>query len=111
MGMPRAKRVQTVETYNFFEHGSNSSVTSSASQLTTTSYRAKSGVLVTVDVDNTETVYVGKSDVTAGTADATDGLPLLLGGGVSAVVVPILDPSEIYVIAPSGTQKVYWFLV
>lgn len=97
------------DTRRFGHHGSNRDVDTAAEQLTTTSSVALQGVLIRADTSNTGVVYVGfSSSVTAGTTDATDGMPLLAG---ESLEVEIRDPSTIYVIASANNQIVYWMAV
>jgi hypothetical protein len=55
-------------------------------------------------IGNTGLVYIGDSRVTAD-HENTGGFPLLPG---TAVVVPINDPSELYVVATKPDQIVQW---
>jgi len=57
---------------------------------------------------NTGIVYVGNSDVTANTADATDGFELAAG---ESVMIEIDNPNKIYVFASVANQKVFWLAV
>lgn len=105
--MPRAKRVQTIDTYNFFQTGSVTVGTSKA-QLTATSLKTKKGVLVKADVNNAGEVYVGPVSVTAGSPDSTSGLQLSANDSVE---LEVADVSDVYVIASAAGQKVYWLIV
>ena len=59
--------------------------------------------------DNAGNIYVGNSDVTAGTVAATDGALVEAG---RFVVVDIDDPTDLYVIADSGAaNKVFYLAV
>jgi len=89
--------------------GRKSSISTSAVQLTTADTHAHRGVQIVAAAGNTATVYVGISTVTADAADGTDGFPLAAG---ESVVIPVIDPSKIYVIASSGsTSKVFFITV
>ena len=88
-----------------FDHGRKSSISTSAVQMTTVSFSAVKGVLVVADKDNSGKVYVGNSDVTADTTDATDGIELNAG---DAVVIPVDNPNKIYIIGSASGQKVFW---
>lgn len=88
-----------------FSHGAKSSIGTSALQMTTISSTSKKGVLVKAADSNSGIVYVGKSTVTAGTVDATDGFELWAG---ESVVIPVDNPNKIYVIASTTAQKVFW---
>ena len=78
-------------------------VTSSAAQVWGASSQATaSGLTVLADSANTATVYVGGSTVTAGTLQATDGIPLAAG---SAFTFSIDDANKIYAICATASQK------
>lgn len=67
------------------------------------------GVQLLADDDNSGSVYVGYADtVTAGTADATDGMRLT--AGKSYVVPPSLATSlaSIFIIGSASGQIVYY---
>lgn len=91
-----------------FDHGSNRDVDTAAEALTATSFAATKGVTVVADRDNTGVVYVGNSDVTAGTTAATDGFPLSSG---ESVTLEVNNPNLIYVIGSLNNQIVYWIAV
>lgn len=93
---------------NSFDHGRKSSIGTSAVQLTATSIDCLRGVVIKAANANTGTLYVGNSDVTADSADATDGFEL--GSGESAFV-EIDDVSKVYVIASAASQKAFWMSV
>lgn len=59
-----------------FDHGSNRDVDTTAEQINSSSVVALHGVWLAAHPDNPGIVYIGNSDVTAGTTDATDGWPL-----------------------------------
>lgn len=86
-----------------YEHGSNLDVDTTAEQLPTQA--AKFGVIVKAANANTSSVYVGKSDVTAGTTDATDGFEL---GAGESVMLPVSNANLLYVIGGAANQKVFW---
>jgi hypothetical protein len=90
------------------DHGSNLDIDTSAEQITTTSFAAKFGVTVKSAVDNTDTVYIGNSDVTAGTTAATDGFPLEPG---ESITLPVNNPNLLYAIGAAANQKVFWSAV
>jgi hypothetical protein len=91
-----------------FDHGRKSSVGTSVVPLTTVGGKAARGVQVKAAVSNTGTVYVGNSDVTADSADATDGFPLAPGDGL---FLPIDDPTRVYLVASAAGQKVFFVVV
>lgn len=90
------------------DHGSNRDIDTTAEQITSTSYAAKFGVLIKASPLNTGTVYIGNSDVTAGTTDATDGFPLLPG---ETVLIKVNNANIPYAIGSANNQIVYWFAV
>jgi len=69
---------------------------------------AKKGVQFKAASSNTFLVYVGISGVTAGTAVATDGIPLAAGEGI---FIPVKDPSLVYAIAGAVAQDLHWMVV
>lgn len=105
--MPRAKRVQSVETYKHLDHGAVT-VGTTAVQLSSTSIYAQAGIAIRADKDNAGTVFVGNSDVTTGTSDSTDGFPLYKK---DVYIIPSDNVSNVYVRATEASQKVYWMLI
>lgn len=91
-----------------FDHGGNSDVDNAAEQITATSMVAKKGVTVKAHKDNTGTIYIGNSDVTAGTADATDGFPLEAG---EALFLEVSNANVVYAIASVANQKLHFIVV
>lgn len=91
-----------------FDHGSKSSISTSAVQITASSISAKKGVVVKAANANTGTVYVGNSDVTNGSVDATDGFEL---GAGESITVPTTNANLVYVIGSAASQKVFWFVI
>lgn len=90
------------------DHGSNRDIDTSAEQITSTSFSAKFGVTLTADSTNTGIIYIGNSDVTAGTTAATDGIPLLAG---QSITLPITNSNIPYAIASANNQVIYWIAV
>lgn len=90
-----------------FNTGRKSSIgTSAVALVSATPATSENGVRIVADPNNTAAVYIGKSSaVTANSADATDGYPLYAG---REIVIPKEYANEIYVIAPSGSQAVWW---
>ena len=91
-----------------FDHGRNSDIDTIAEQITTSSIAAARGVLVKADNANTANIFVGNSDVTADSADATDGFQL---GAGESVIVKVDNANKIYVIAAAINQAAYWMTV
>ena len=92
-------------TQTSFDHGSNLDIDTVAEQMTATSVTCKIGVNVIADAANDGIIYVGNSDVTAGTVATTDGYPLSAG---DAVFMPVSNPNKIYCIGSAVNQKIYW---
>ena len=91
-----------------FATGRKSSIGTSAVQITTSQHVSR-GVQIIADSTNSVKVYVGISTVTADSADGTDGFPLAAG---ESVVIPVIDPSTVYLIASTGsTSKVFFMTV
>ena len=113
MADPILKRDQNRSTRsasNQMDHGSLASIGATALQLTSTDIPAINGVLVKASNANAESsyIYVGNSDVTAGTAAAaTDGFELGVGG---SVMVEIDNANKIYVIGSTTGLAVSFIL-
>lgn len=106
--MPRAKKVQTIDTHKFFKTGAKT-VGVVAVQLTATSYKTKKGVLVKASSGNgTGLVYVGSSTVTANAADDTSGFELAASEWVE---LEVNDVSDVYVIGSEADLSVTWLIV
>ena len=93
---------------NTFDHFATSNISTSAIQLVAAETKVKRGVQIKAAAANSGKVYIGKSDVTNGSADATDGFELSAGDGL---FVPCFDASTIYVIGSAAGQKVFWLTV
>ena len=57
---------------------------------------------------NAGTIYVGPSDVTAGTTPATDGWPLAAG---EEIFLPLADPRTVYAVASAANQQLHVVIV
>lgn len=89
-----------------FSTGATSSISTSAVQMTDTSTPCVRGVLVKAADANAGKVFVGaSSEVTNGSADATDGLEL---GAGQSLFIPIDNANKIYLIGSAASQKVFW---
>jgi hypothetical protein len=86
--------------------GRKSAIGATALQLTATSTKC-TGVYVKASAANTGTVYVGKSTVTANSADATDGFELSASEGV---FITVNDPSFVYAIASAAGQSLFFMV-
>lgn len=91
---------------NSFDHGAKSGIGASAVQLVSALTAVNRGVQIKAAAANTGKVYVGNSDVTAGSADSTDGFELSAGQGL---FVPTHDVSNVWVVGSAADQKVFWF--
>lgn len=87
-----------------FTTGSKSGIGTSQVQLVSSGSNSMA-LTIQADISNTGTVYVGKTGVTAGTNDATDGYPLLAGDSLD---IYYNAPANVYLIASAAGQKVYW---
>lgn len=87
------------------DHGSNLDIDTSAEQITSTSFACKFGVTLKADITNTGIIYIGNSDVTAGTTAATDGFPLSAG---ETLTLEVNNANIPYAIASANNQKIYW---
>lgn len=90
------------------DHGSKSSISTSAVQIIVASRPCKVGVIIKADDDNSGDVYIGNSDVTAGGADATDGFRLTAGDGM---FIEVDDANMVYAIGSAAGQKLYFLTV
>ena len=92
-----------------FEHGSKSSIGTVILQLSTSKILVGRSVTITAASGNSGTVFIGKSDVTAGSDDATDGFPLDKG---DAVEIFVDNVDDIFAVTASGpaNKKVFWIL-
>ena len=93
---------------NAFDHGSKDSIGTTAVQLSETSIPANNGVLIKADKDNSGTVYVGNSGITAGNSNpTTDGFPLDAG---ETLFLEIDNANKIYLRADTTAQVVSFIL-
>lgn len=88
--------------------GAKSAIGAAAVQILDEHIRCVFGVLVKAAKDNSGIVYVGRHDVTAGSADATDGIELAAG---DAVFIEIDNIHELYAIASAAGQKVFFIAI
>lgn len=92
-------------TRHSFSHGSKAVGTSEVALTATSDDENLKGILVKAASTNSGIVYVGKTGVTANSAEATDGFELTAG---ESVFIEANDPSIIFVIASATSQKVFW---
>lgn len=91
-----------------FHHGRNGDVDTVAEVLTTQRPRLSRGVQLKAANSNTAVIFVGNSDVTAGTQESTDGFPLEPG---EALFLPVDSPHKVYLIASAANQGLYWLAI
>jgi hypothetical protein len=92
-------------TFKFIQHGARLSVGTTPIKLTDEYEELDRGLVIKADPDNTAKVYIGREELNAGETDELSGYPLDPG---DTITIEIEDASKIYVVAASGTQKVYW---
>ena len=91
-----------------FKTGANLDVDTSAEVLTSTDFDTTQGVIITADADNSGNVFIGNSDVTAGAANDTSGIPI---GAGESLFFSASNPNAVYVIGSAVNQKCYWLAV
>jgi hypothetical protein len=84
--------------------GRKSAVGASVLPLTTANIACVRGVLLVPAAANTGNVYFGGPNITANTADATDGCVIPASG----VMVPVGNTNLINLIADAAGQTVFW---
>jgi hypothetical protein len=102
--MPR----DTVKT-NELRHG-HKTVGAAAVKLTDLSFSFIKGVLLRCPgaddpTPNTTCVWVGGAAVTADSDGGTGGIPI---GPGESIVLPVVDPSDLYVVSDAASQDVAW---
>jgi len=102
------ERIGAMGTYpesGALENGAMTTTGTSAIALSATSIPCQ-GLVVKADKNNLDTVYVGKSDVTANATNTTGGYPLEPGESVG---VPCRNVNEVYIRRPgSNNVAVAW---
>ncbi len=83
-------------------------VGTSAAAITSTAFACKRGVGLKADAANAGTIYIGPSDVTAGSTPATDGWPLAAG---EELYLPLDDPRTVFAIASAASQQLHVVVV
>jgi hypothetical protein len=95
--------------------GSNNSITTSPTALSSTSQPFDYGVRIKADPSNTQAIALGFTGAAAGvgltyqTATATDGYVLAPGDEVPVPVTVVANVANIFVLAASGTQRAQWY--
>lgn len=105
MPIPKVKIISQI--HESFDHGSKT-VGTSAVQITTTSVPVQQRVIIKSAAGNEGTIYVGNSDVTAASADATDGLELSAG---ESIAIEIDNANKVYAIASQASQEIFWMSI
>jgi hypothetical protein len=100
--------LKIADVFGVLTTGSKSAIGTTAVQIDATSVPALSGVTIRSSVSNSATVYIGPSTVTAGTAAATDGIPLTPG---ESLAMPINNINLVYAIATAAGQEVFWMVI
>jgi len=57
---------------------------------------------------NTHPVWVGRAAVTADSSEGRGGIPILPG---AAIILPVDDPSKVFVISTAAGQDIGWLCV
>lgn len=66
------------------------------------------GIVVVTPSTNVENIWVGYSpNITADSADATDGFPIAPG---ASLFIPCRTPAELYVRSTAGSNLKLWFI-
>lgn len=91
-----------------FDHGRKSNIGTTSVQIGTLSFTAKLGVLVKAANSNYGRLFVGNSDVTADSADLTDGFEL--GAGESCLI-KVNKVDKVYVCSTGTAHKAFWMAV
>jgi len=92
-------------TREFFHHGAKLNITTTPVRLSNESVPLQRGVTILADLANTDTVWVGREELDKGETELKSGLPLTAG---ASITIPAQQLEQIYVVASSGVQKVYW---
>lgn len=97
------------DTRNAVFTGALSNIGTTALRLTNRNIPAIKGVLIYADSTNISKIFIGDSNVTAGSSDTTDGFPI---PSDKALLVEIDNPNRVFIIATSGTaNKAYWMAI
>lgn len=83
-------------------------VGTTAAPITAAATQCTRGVGLKAAPANSGTIYVGPSDVTAGTTPATDGWPLAAG---EEIFLPLADPRTVYAVASAANQQLHVVIV
>lgn len=92
---------------NKFYTGALSTINLVPTRLTNMDLKLNEGVIIYADSGNVATVYIGNSNVTAGSSDGTDGFPIPPD---KALLVKIDNPNKVFCVVPSGfsSHRVHW---
>ncbi len=91
--------------------GRKSAIGATALALVGTATPVNSGVTIKAAAGNAGIVYVGSSTITANTTDATDGFQLSAGEAVTLPRDFATDAANIYVIASTTSQVVFFVIL
>jgi len=83
-------------------------VGTTAAPITAVATQCTRGIGLKASPANAGTIYVGPSDVTAGTTPATDGWPLAAG---EEIFLPLADPRTVYAVASAASQQLHVVIV
>ncbi len=83
-------------------------VGTTAAPITAGATQCTRGVGLKAALANAGTIYLGPSDVTAGTTAATDGWPLAAG---EEIFLPLADPRTIFAVASVASQQLHVVVV
>lgn len=93
-------------------HGAKSSIGASAVRLVASSTPCPRGVQIKAAAANGGKVHVGLANtVTVNSADATDGFELSAGEGIFLAAADVADATDVWLIASTTGQKVFWWVV
>lgn len=95
--------VQTVASKHCV-HG-NSVIDVTASVLNDQVRRLKYGIIFLANTDNTKTIWIGKSNVTANSDPLSGGFPIVPGG---SLMLPFSDLQNLYAISTAADQILTW---
>lgn len=88
-------------------HGKKT-IGTSTGQISTNSRLLVFGILIKADVNNAGIVYIGNRNLTAGTAHATDGMPLEAG---DSIFLEFDSLHKVYLKASAADQKVFYMAI
>jgi len=99
------EKTEKIITREWIIHGAKFNIGTTPVPLSEIKLIVRRGVVIKADKDNTDLVWVGTEKVDAGASEEHSGYPLDAG---EAIAIEAKDLRKIYVVASSGTQKVYF---